>query len=72
MVLALSQHLIRVSYYWGVVPEMVSDCDLGVSQSESPARGLAGGGRVSLPAPGNSGQKGGGAIFSGFWFYLWL
>lgn len=33
---------------------------------------VAGGGRASLAALGNSGQKGGGAIFSGFWFYLWL
>lgn len=51
---------------------MVPDCGLGISLPEFPAWGLAVGGRASLSALGNSGQKGGGAIFSGFWFYLWL
>lgn len=54
------------------IPYVVTNLGLGVSLPEFPAWGLAGRGKASLPAFGNSGQKGGGAIFSGFWFYLWL
>ena len=71
--LAGSQHLIRVSYYWDCCswdgPWLWSECPSTWVPCLGP---VAGGGRASLAALGNSGQKGGGAIFSGFWFYLWL
>lgn len=51
---------------------MVLNHGLDVPPPKFPAWGLADGGRVSLAAVGKSGQMGGGAIFSGFWFYLWL